>query len=348
VLYAAPFDADKLEQTGAAHPVRDGIAFAPGDALAFYSLSDDGTLVYVAAEELDVLSLIVAVDRATGEETELLLEPGAYRQPALSPDGRSLALSISPLGEARDLIVVDVATGRSVPLAQSPAAEFAPLWTPGGDRVFFACEVLAYDICSRAPNTSEDESLFLSTDFDKVPYSFSADGMRLIMSEAEPNRYRFISLPLEGGDGRPDTLRVRGTGLGAPAVSPDGKWIAYSSDETGRNEVWVESLDAANPLRYVVSTGVTPLWTKGGSELVYREGLTVYAVALDPISGAPGTPESLFEGHYVLNSNTSLREYDVSPAGERFIMVKRPEDELPRRLVVVTHFFEVLKRLVAN
>ncbi len=82
--------------------------------------------------------------------------------------------------------------------------------------------------------------------------------------------------------------------------------------------------------------------------MVYREGLTVYAVALDPISGAPGTPESLFEGHYVLNSNTSLREYDVSPAGERFIMVKRPEDELPRRLVVVTHFFEVLKRLVAN
>ena len=72
------------------------------------------------------------------------------------------------------------------------------------------------------------------------------------------------------------------------------------------------------------------------------------AVALDPISGAPGTPESLFEGHYVLNSNTSLREYDVSPAGERFIMVKQPEDELPRRLVVVTHFFEVLKRLVAN
>ena len=350
VLYAAPFDIEGLATTGAAEPVIDGIAVQVQLAAAAYALSDNGTLVYVAAEDLRPPRRIVWIDRTTKEETVLPLPPGLYEGPALSPEGTSLAVAVRQPGGPRDVIIVDLEQGRSVPLAQGPDDQFAPVWTPDGERVVFTCEVSKRDICARATNSSDTATLLLSSDFNKQPYSFSSDGTRLILAE-DADEARFLRLSLTDPTAPPDTLLRFEARASALALSPDDRWIAYVSDETGVYDVWVESLDPSLPRRWRVSSGggYEPLWTKEGQELVYRiADRGVFAVSIDVDSGEPGTPELLFADNYYATDDFWYRDWDVTPDGQRFFMIKEPEDRRPRRLVVITNFFEELKRLVPN
>jgi Tol biopolymer transport system component len=215
-----------------------------------------------------------------------------------------------------------------------------------GDRVF--------NICSRRPNSSEPAATLLASAVDTEPYSFSSDGNRLILLELGDER-RFLSLDLTDFSAPPDPLEVAGTGrISAPALSPDGRWLAYVSNENGLREVWVESLDSLLSDRFVVSGsggGITPLWTKGGQELVYRGSLEdrfVFARAFNPSSGDLGAPEQLFPDNYLRSSPPRLREWDVTPDGQRFIMIQVPEDRRPRRLVIIVNFFELLKERMEN
>ena len=129
--------------------------------------------------------------------------------------------------------------------------------------------------------------------------------------------------------------------------------VTFVSDETGQFEVWVESLDPSIPRRWNVSAGdgFAPLWTKEGQELVYRRDLSdhaVFAVSIDPNTGAPGMPERLFADPYYAPDWYWYREWDVTPDGQRFIMMKQPEDQLPRRLVLVQNFFEELRQVLPD
>lgn len=205
------------------------------------------------------------------------------------------------------------------------------------------------------PNSSGPASTLLASAVDTEPYSFSSDGNRLILLELGDER-RFLSLDLTDLSAPPDPLEVAGTGrISAPALSPDGRWLAYVSDENGLREVVVESLDPSlSDQRYVVSGsggGITPLWTKDGQKLVYRGGLEdrfVFARAFNPSSGDLGAPVQLFPDNYLRSSSPRLRQWDVTPDGQRFIMIKVPEDRRPRRLVIMTNFFEFLRERMEN
>ena len=352
VLYAAPFDVESVAITGSAEPLIDGIAILSADGLAQYALSDNGTLLYAAAADLNVPRQVVSVDRTTNEEIELPFPPGLYANPALSPSGGSLALALEQQsGAAPYVVTVDLTQGRLAPLAQGPGVRMIPLWEPSGERVVYVCELLAYDLCAQAPNSSESETTLVRSDFDKIPYSFSSDGSRLFMLERSQGGGRFLSLSLTDPTVPPDSLTAgQGEFLASGDVSPDGRWIAYVS--AGTREMWVESLDPSVPRRWSVSSddAITPLWTKDGEELVYRGrgDRGVFAVPIDPVSGEPGLPGLLFEDTYYVGNNSGNRQWDVTPDGEQFIMIKEPEDRLPRRYVLVQNFFEELKRLVPN
>ena len=268
----------------------------------------------------------------------------------MAPDGSLLAASVRQSDGSQDVFTLDLVEGRSAPLAQGPAQQFAPVWTPDSRQVAFICEKVTYDICTRAPNSTEPATLVVSGSSDLEPYSFSSDGTRLVFSENGPERL-FLSQSLADPDAPPDTLRVGVTGgsnLRAPAISPNVRWLAYVSNETGTSEVWIESLDPTIPRRWQVSSGGgrTPLWTRGGQELVYRGADAVFAAPVDPDFGEPGTPTKLFNDPY-RRANDRFREWDVSSDGERFIMIKDSE-MLPRRLILVQNFFEELKRMVPN
>ena len=352
VLYAAPFDVESVATTGSAVPVIDGIAIQNADGLAHYAVSDNGTLLYAAAADLNVPRQLVTIDRTTNEETELPLPPGLYANPALSPSGGSLALAFEQQsGSVSYVVTVDLTQGRSAPLAQGLGVRMIPLWEPGGERVVYVCELLAYDLCAQTPNSNESETTLVRSGFDKIPYSFSSDGSRLFMLERTSGGGRFLSLSLADPTVPPDTIAAgQGEFLSSGDVSPDGRWIAYVSAET--QEMWIESLDPSVPRRWSVPSddGITPLWTKGGQELVYRGRgeRGVFAVPIDPVSGEPGLPRLLFDDTYFMGNNSGNRQWDVTPDGQQFIMIKEPEDRLPRRYVLVQNFFEELRERVPN
>ena len=352
-LYAISFDIGTLETTGTAQAMVDEIAVSSLWGDAAYALSDDGVLVYVASEDLRSPKGLVSIDRVTGQETDLPVPEDLYEGLALSPDGRSLALAVSRPGEARNIVVADLAQGRLSSLAQGPDDQFEPIWTPDGRRVVFACKSFVADICAKTPNSSESQVVLYSSDFDKQPYAFTSGGTRLILAE-DGDEQRFLSISLNDPEAMPDTLLEFGTArASALTVSPDGRWIAYVSDETGEFEVWLESLDPSVRRRWNVSSGdgFAPRWSREGRELVYRGDLSdhaVFAVAVDPDTGEPGTPERLFADPYYAPDYYWYRFWDVASEGQQFIMIKEPQDRLPRRLVVVTNFFEELRQRMGN
>ena len=351
-LYAILFDVDKLATSGTVELVVDGIAMEPNSGRALYALSDFGTLVYAAAEDLVVRSRIVRVERATGEETELPPPPDVYQAPALSPDGRTLAVTVQRPGTARDVVTFDLTSpGRFQYLAQAATDEFAPLWTPDGERVVYVCEDRAFDLCWRAPNSGEPGRKLWTSGSDKVPSSFTPDGERLVFEE-RAEESRFLALSLANPELPPDTLLtfadIRPL---RPRLSPDGRWMAYGAREATSEGLWIESLDSLRSrLRIAPAGASSPRWTKGGREIVYRGGPGdpgVFAVAVDAATGRPGAAERLFEDVY-----DASRDFDdhwhVSPDGERFIMVKPLENAGVGRLVMVQDFSAELERLLPN
>jgi len=148
--------------------------------------------------------------------------------------------------------------------------------------------------------------------------------------------------------GRADARRYlrNGFNVAHPAISPDGRWIAYDSDESGRVEVFAQSFPDPSVRRWKVSLaeGSEPLWTRDGRELVYRKGDTVMAVPVDPAKGTSGPPTPLFAGRYPDNPGwTRPRSYDVSADGERFLMLKVPAAPPPPRIAIVLNWFDELR-----
>jgi Tol biopolymer transport system component len=138
-------------------------------------------------------------------------------------------------------------------------------------------------------------------------------------------------------------------GEGQAVFSPNGRWIAYTSDESGRWEVYVQAYPNPEGGRVQVSTegGGEPRWTRGGAELVYRDDNRVLAVAIDPGSGEPGSPQVLFEGTYGWAGGNS-HSYDVTPDGSRFLMVKTPPESAPRQVYVVLNWLDEMRQRVGQ
>ena len=147
--------------------------------------------------------------------------------------------------------------------------------------------------------------------------------------------------------GSPEAKRyfANGFNLGHPTLSPDGRWMAYDSDESGGIDVFIQSFPNPELKRLKVSAahGSEPMWTQGGRELVYRDGDQVVAASIDPVSGASGPARVLFSGPYPDNPGwTRPRSYDVTPDGQRFLMTKLPGERSQPQIVVVLNWFEEL------
>jgi Tol biopolymer transport system component len=153
-------------------------------------------------------------------------------------------------------------------------------------------------------------------------------------------------MPLEGATTGTQYF-ANGFNLGHPTLSPDGRWMAYDSDESGQGvDVFIQSFPDPRVKRIKVSPahGSEPMWTQGGRELVYREGEKVMAVSIDLATGASGPPHVLFSGPYPDNPGwTRPRSYDVTPDGQRFLLTKLPGERPQPRIMVVLNWFEELR-----
>jgi serine/threonine-protein kinase len=226
-----------------------------------------------------------------------------------------------------------------------PGREFGAEWTPDGAELVYSSEHPYFDLYRRAADASRPAVPLLSGTYDRYPGSVSPDGRLFAFVLAAPGAAELWTVPL-GGEPSPSRYYANGFNLAHPVLSPDGRWMAYDSDESGRVEVYAQSYPDPHVKRWKVSPahGSEPVWTRSGRELVYRKGDTVMAVSFDPANGRSGEPRPLFSGPYPDSPGwTRPRSYDVSRDGERFLLTKRPATHARPRIAVVLNWFDELR-----
>lgn len=338
-LWAMPFSAERLEPEGAAVP------FAVNGATA--SVSRDGTLVYADAFAFSGGQQLVWRDR-TGAIVGEIGGPREIRvrSLALSPDERYVAVeAVSDEGD--HIWVHDSQSGARVRLTFEDGLNASPAWAPDGSRVVFRQDREGNaDIVGRAPDRSTDAEVLLATARAEVPSSFSPDGEALVYTVSD-ERTRYDIWMIEQSPETPRPLLVSPFNESSPAVSPDGRWLAFCSDEEGEFEVMVQPFPEGGP-RVQVSQGggCHPRWSANGRELFYVRGGALHAVEVlvDGEQFRAGSRARLFE-HPSLISRSPLRTmYDVSGDGARFVTseaVDQPE-RAERRIRVVENWTGLL------
>ena len=349
-LMAAPFDPDRLEVLGSAVPVVEDVALNRTEAGSQYAISDTGSLVYLTATMGDPPKSLASVDR--NGRAELLGEPDLYHMPRVSADGRRLAVAIRD--SDNDIWILDLQRGSRSKVTKETGGEMAPVWTPDGTELMFAYEGTPnFTIARTAADGSGDLEPLQGLgehQVDAVPSSLARDGEILAYAVVEIESQDIWTVGLDG-ESEPKPFLATESGEEVPAFSPDGRWIAYQSNESGRFEVYVLPYPEQGP-RITVSTegGVEPVWSPDGRELFYRpldENGLMSAKVVATESQLFDVPKRLFDGHYDRHrfSTPSLRNYDVMPDGEHFIMI-RPADTSRPRMHVVLNWFEELQQRV--
>jgi len=337
-LMAAPFDPQRLAITGAAVPVIEGVP--PGQ----YSFSSNGSLVYIPGSALLAQLKLVWVDRK-GAEQPVPAPAHNYVLPRVSPDGKRVAAGIE---EADSQIwLYDLGRDTLTRLTFEGGDNIDPLWTPDGKRIVFkgAQNQLLWQPADGSVGAEALTSSKLAG--NNVPGSWSPDGRVLAFMEINPDTgFDVYTLPLK--DRKPQPFVHTPANETAPRFSPDGHFIAYASNESGRFEIYVRPYPGPGG-KWQISTegGTEPAWNPKGRELFYRSGNKMIAVDITTqATFSAGKPRMLFEGAYVL-SPRSFPDYDVSPDGQRFLMLKASEQaQAPAQINVVLNWFEELKQKV--
>ncbi len=337
-LVAVPFDAGGVRTTGSPTTILKGIAGDRTSGLVNCALAADGTLAYVPGATLGSTGTLAWVDR-NGRVEAVPAEPALYRNLRLSPDGKRLALNIGEGAGDSDAWIYDFDRNALTRLTFDKST-FRPSWTPDGKRLVYASTSGGKEgIAWKAADGSQESQLF----FRQTGIYASAP------EEWVPGRSELVFTRL-GGKGGADLMSiVPGETESKPVLdgphaeggatfSPDGKWMAYCSDESGQLEVYVRPYPGPGG-KWQISTngGRGPCWSRDGHEVFYTLGqkMMVVAVTTTP-TFSPSSPRQLFEFQFE-NLIGTERDYDVSPDGRRFVFV-RPLRERRREIDLVLGF----------
>jgi hypothetical protein len=344
-LMAAPFDPERLEVTGPAVPIvenvrRDATRFVPQMAI-----SSAGTLVYAAVSRELGKGTLVSVDRRGRAET-LDDTPRDYRfnRLRLSSDGRQIATQVTAEGLKSQVHLFDIARQMLIQFT-TEGMNTNPEWSPDGTRIAFLSERGDGPglYCKSVDGGSPAELL---TPGSYYPCSWSADGRFLACMKQDPGTVDDIWIIALDGDSEPQPFLNTRSWEDNPRFSPGGRWIAYASSESGRDEVYIQPYpDGGRKIRISSEGGASPVWAPDGSELFYSGGTQMMVVAMTPDPNlSVGTPQPLFDVTAYGVSGNFGPGYDVTPDGQRFVMIKKSEKP-EVELVIVLNWFEELKRL---
>nr|NIW25397.1 hypothetical protein [Gammaproteobacteria bacterium] len=347
-LLAVAFDPDSLTLSGGPVSLVQGIARASSaqTGVAHYAVSDNGTLV--AVRGLEQGRLVVWVDRQ-GVEEELGMAPQFYRQIALSPQGDRVAVTVRDGNEA-DLWVHDIRSGVPRRLTFNPEEEAHPTWTPDGTRIAYMTPGgIAW---TAADGTGQPEILYAGSagvdTSNLYPDSFTPDGGQLVFEGSGETGWDLNLLDLDGERGMRSLIAFEDSQEFAQ-VSPDGRWIAYQSNETGRSEIFVSPFPNVEGGKFQISTdgGVNVRWSPDSRTIYFRDQRSFYSVAVaetEPAFAWEPPTEFLLGNVYV----QAAFSYDVHPDGERFLILtegRNADGSGSPQLIVVQNWFEEIRRL---
>ncbi|HSL68568.1 MAG TPA: hypothetical protein VK977_10495, partial [Actinomycetota bacterium] len=343
-LMAQPFDAGSRRFTGDPVPVASDVQAELGGGNADYSVSANGVLTVRGARE-SATGRLVWMDRA-GVTLGSMGEPGPYVSVELSPEGERAAVVVgSSGGVERDVWVIEGARGVASRLTAEQGADVWPVWSPDGSRVAFASNRSGvYSlVIKRADGTGSEE--FLSPRPEGCgPHQWSPDGTFLVLGHNPGvTRWDISTLPLEPGAKSVPVLNgSHNESWGR--ISPDGKWLAYTSDESGRNEIYVRPVGSAVG-KYQISTqgGFSMRWRRDGKEIFYVLGDgTMMAVDVRTEQGFHvGVPRTLFRAAPPQGFNGP--QYSVAPDGQRFLVLMPERNSAASATTVVVNWRSMLR-----
>ena len=341
-LLAVPFDPVRLEVTGTATAVVDGVHTSPTSGLAYFAVSSTGTLAYLPGRQAEVERQLVLVDRQ-GVGTPVVDERGNFLSPRFSPDGTKVAVERVVGSKQRTIWVFDLVSGVRNRLTTG-GENGMPIWGRGGDRITFWSDFETIQSKMVGADAADELHRSLHPTF---PASWTPGGEDLVFTEVHTEtRWDIWVLP-EEGEAKP--LIATQFNEASPQFSPDGSWLAYVSNESGRYEVYVQAYPGAGE-KTTVSTdgGFEPEWSPDGRELFYRKGKRMMGVSIQttPVFRS-SRPRELFEGPYLSGADTAAiaTTYDVAADGEHFLMIEGGEEEGGNQLHLVLNWFDELKRL---
>jgi len=353
-LFAVPFDLDRLEVAGEGLPAVAGVQGSHSNGGAQFSVSSTGMLLYLAGDSETGGASMAWVDRS-GAITAIPAPRANWMTVSVSPDGGRLVYDVST-GAGSALWIYDIAREAAGRVTTGSPLDFAPVWSPDGTRIAYASGPTGAPGIFWVPaDGSREPQKLLHTEATLLPLAWHPDGRALLFNQQSKGRFDIWVLPLEddgAGGLRPGTPRdflSTTAGEGLAAFSPDGKWVAYVSDESGDFEVYVRPFPGPGGKYQVSRGGMWPAWSHTRRELMYGTDQGELIVVPYTDSGGvfqPGRPTPFTETRF--GQRSSFHPFALHPDGNRFLIAPQTSTTFkPSRAVIGTRFFDQLKALTA-
>ncbi|HJZ82238.1 MAG TPA: protein kinase [Pyrinomonadaceae bacterium] len=345
-LMAQPFDAGNLQVTGEPLPLAQQVGFNAVLGVANFSVSDNGVLTYMSGSLAGGQPALFDRD---GKRLNSVGPPGEYFNIFYAPDEKRFTASISgPQSGSRDIWVVDIAHGTPTRLTFDPAEDFLPIWSPDGSRIVFSSDRDGPgNLFQKSSSGAGNEELLLKTDERKSPSDWSKDGRFIIYTNLSQQTKSDLWVFPVTGDQQPFPYLQSTFNEDHPRFSPDGHFVAYDSDESGKFEVYVQTFPASGG-KWLVSTngGAQPRWRRDGKEMFFIAAdrrLMAVDVKLEGSTFEAGVPKALFQTN-VAGYPNPRNVYDVSADGRRFLIITPLEEISSTPITVVTNWNAGLTR----
>ncbi|HJZ82298.1 MAG TPA: hypothetical protein VKD91_18195, partial [Pyrinomonadaceae bacterium] len=342
---AQPFNTKQLKLTGEPIPLADHVGQDSTFSQGNFSASHNGVLVYDGSVDRASKQL-VWVDRE-GKQIRALGKIGGWSQPGLSPDEKHVAVDRDQPGGNREVWLYDAEGGNASRFTFDPADNTTPIWSPDGSQIVWGSNRnVTYDIYQKAANGSGRDEMLYSSNNVKVATDWSRDGRYIVFYELDPKTKRDLWVLPMAGDRKPwPFLQTDANEVGAK-LTPDGQWLAYASDESGKYEVYVQSFPSGGGKRQISTNGgIGPRWRGDGKELYYHtpDG-ALMAVDVNAGKGFEnGAPHKLFEFRSG-NGLITVAPYAPSADGQRFLLNMLVDESGGAPLTVVLNWTESLKK----
>jgi serine/threonine protein kinase len=354
-VFAVPFDLDKLETRGTALPILDDVASSGVLGTAQLSFSRTGTLVYRKGGGDSGLFTVAWLD-SSGKTQPLLAKPGIYGRPSLSPDGQRLALEVAE-GPGTDIWVYDPKRN-TMTRSSFTGAAMGPVWSPDGRYIAFRT-VGAGTSVIRSDGAGKAQPLTQSNNI-QFPWSFTPDGKRMSLIELDSKTsYDLWTVPIESDGaglraGKPEVFLQTPADERSPALSPDGRWLAYSSNESGTSQIYVRAFpDKGGKWQISNGGGAYPMWSRAGHDLFFETLDNHIMAAAYTVQGDSFVADKvrMWSEQQLGGAVGSVRNIDLAPDGKRIVALmpateSKGAQEAQNHVVFIENFFDELRRKV--
>ncbi len=351
-LFAVPFDAEKLEVRGTPSPVLQEVAYSTLSGSAQFDFSRNGTLVYRSGGATEGNLVIVQWLDAAGKTQPLLAKPGGYQRPRVSPDGQRLALD-----DGSDIWVYEARRDTMTRLTFGGGSNIVPVWSPDGRYIAFVGPTGIW--FARSDGAGKPQPLIQGKNL-LVPFSFTPDGKRLVYDEVNPvTSYDIWTVTIESDGaglraGKPESFLQTPADERQPAFSPDGRWLAYVSNESGTYQVYVRAFpDKGGKWQISNAGGAYPKWSSNGHELFFRgedNRIMVATYAAKADSFVPDKPRVWSDKQLANLGSVGISNYDLAPDGKRIVALMPVQtgeaQKAQNHVIFLENFFDEVRRKV--